>query len=382
MFLDTQTDAPNLLYGVRKEVMLNAAWECSDNVAGVRSNQGSSCFVNSLLQLLQPMRGFRLCLGGHQLYCRRRAGHCVLCALHADLVLQTNGDRISNSHFTRLVRSGCIGADFSGASQCDAHEFFVAVIRSFNQAECDRAAKVGGELDTATLAERVQLRPVLSDLVWGIVVRHRLYCRNCDRASDRLSYLDGLVLPLPYDESPRSLEDLLLAYCKPRSGRDAECPAGEGIPCSPSTARITQQDLFEKEPPVLILLLNRRRRDMYDHKKLHNDVAFPEVLSSLRSGDYHFAAAIRHQGDTPQSGHYLMNRWLGESRYAEINCLPPGERRIRWEDVQVQGKEVYILAYVRLALREGVGDGSVDTPYKRDRTATELFGGRMFDAAP
>ena len=91
----------------------------------------------------------------------------------------------------------------------------------------------------------------------------------------------------------------------------------------------------------------------------------------MRSGDYHFAAAIRHIGDFVTQGHYVVNCWLGEDEYAEINCVPEEVVHTRWADQQLCGREVYFLFYVRLSFRRGTDDGTMSTPYARDEVSME-----------
>merc|ERR1712051_760780 len=96
--------------------------------------------------------------------------------------------------------------------------------------------------------------------------------------------------------------------------------------------------------------LQRGQQEGNKKWKLHNDVSFPEVLTCMRSGEYHFCAAIRHQGALPTSGHYLTNCWLGGDAYVEINCAPKRHRRLSWHQFcNGIGEEVYILVYARMS---------------------------------
>ena len=122
--------------------------------------------------------------------------------------------------------------------------------------------------------------------------------------------------------------------------------------------------------------LQRGQQRGHQRWKLQNMVMFPEILTCMRSGDYHFAAVVRHQGTHIYSGHYCVNVWLGGGAYAEVNCIPPRFQRSTWEELQNTSdmqKEAYILIYVRTRFRENVGDGSEATPYTRDAQSENLL---------
>ena len=130
----------------------------------------------------------------------------------------------------------------------------------------------------------------------------------------------------------------------------------------------------------MILQLQRGQQRDRRRWKLQNNVAFPEILTCMRSGDYHFAAGVRHQGAHSRAGHYYVNLWLGEDKYAEVNCLPSISRRLSWRELKNSTnvkKDIYILVYVRLQFRENVSDGSEATPYKRDDRSENLLQNRF-----
>ena len=120
-------------------------------------------------------------------------------------------------------------------------------------------------------------------------------------------------------------------------------------------------------------------------------VNFPEVLDFMRSGEYHFAAALQHEGPSIDRGHYVATVWEGAEAGADRY------REYRDEDVRDScardalpfkrlQADAYVLVYVRSRFwSDGVGDGSERTPYLRDRTslavARRYFRGRLVHVA-
>ena len=99
------------------------------------------------------------------------------------------------------------------------------------------------------------------------------------------------------------------------------------------------------------------------------------MLTCMRSGDYHFAAVVRHRGKRTDGGHYLTTCWIGGDRYSEINCLPVGhQREVDWQSASrgAVRREAYLLFYERVSFRDGVGDGREATPYARDLVSLDI----------
>ena len=375
-------DVTALIYGHAPGVFVNAGWRCDDRI-GLRNNQGSSCFINVISQVLQRVQGFRMCLEGHRSYCRRGVRDCAVCALHEDCKSQDLGYPIPHSPFTACVRGGALDVarsdhKFSGKIQCDAVHFLGRLCEIFYQKELDRSLHIAQGRDDAEMEQVVSSRGVLREFVWGVLIRSRISCAGCGVASDRLYYDDEdiLKLELPPDGSACRLEELLCRFSQPDNDNSLQCPGPLNARCARDTTNVTRQYFIEKEPSVLILQLQRGQQRGRQRWKLQNNVAFPEILTCMRSGDYHFAAAVRHQGDHSRAGHYYVNLWLGEDGYAEVNCLPPESRRLSWVELKSSRnikKDVYILVYVRLGFREHASDGSEATPYKRDDGSEKLL---------
>ena len=89
-------------------------------------------------------------------------------------------------------------------------------------------------------------------------------------------------------------------------------------------------------------------------QKNPNAVEFPEVLTCMRTGAYHFASVGRHKGPASNQGYYLATCWHGGDRYTEYNDDVITD--VTWQDVatkQVQ-REAYVLVYVRIGFWQGV----------------------------
>ena len=278
---------------------------------------------------------------------------------------------IRSSPFCRLVRTGALGRDFRGGRQCDAHHLLDEFRSAYAEAEQHVAARLADDVAVPEL-NIVRTRSILSEFVWGTLVRSRIACETCGCASDRLDYRDSLLLELPADSSACRLEELLMRFCSPdRRDSDLRCPAPAAAQCAVD-ARVTRQYFLEKEPSVLVMQLRRTQRFGFTEWKLNNDVGFPEILTCMRSGDYHFAGAVRHVGSSVHEGHYISNCWLGGNDYAEINCAPCEAKRFDWSGMAGIGRQVYILIYVRMSFRDVVGDGSEATPYARYAASVHL----------
>ena len=308
------------LYGLDLDRLASAGWEHTGSSIYLRQNEGNTCFVNALLQALLRIRGFCLIVDAHAASCSR-SPHCVLCALAAESEAHHGRENKSLRSFHKLLRGGALGSDFLGIRECDAEDLFYQIRLAYLSAEIEHAMNLAvcGSFSDLQL---LRSQSVLSEAVWGTVIRTRIMCKECGYASDNLSIEDRLRLQLPHDQSACSLESLLLQFSTSDNDANLKCPIS-CVPCS----RAERQYFIEKEPNILVLTLVRGQRRGNSHVRLNNSVEFPEVLTCMRSGDYHFAAVVRHRGKRTDGGHYLTTCWIGGDRYSEINCLPVGHQR-------------------------------------------------------
>ena len=132
---------------------------------------------------------------------------------------------------------------------------------------------------------------------------------------------------------------------------------------------------LEREPPVLFLVLRRDHRHVDGREsKDTRPVVFPETLEWLRSGQYRFAAVIRHSGTGLRSGHYTSHILLGESHagaFVYAHCNDDATVSMQsWAQLAVRQvqREAYILVYHRAqSYQHAHGDGTHCTPYRRER---------------
>eukprot|EP00973_Karenia_brevis_P030079 4145924-Karenia_brevis.AAC.1 len=110
---------------------------------------------------------------------------------------------------------------------------------------------------------------------------------------------------------------------------------------------------------------NERGREL----KIHRRVIFPEVLPFLRSGPYHFLAAVLHHGLRTNEGHFTTLCWLGGDEYVKYNDEKPVERATwnRHVASAATQRDVYLLMYMRAGYWEGLPRTGVEsTPYVRE----------------
>ena len=230
---------------------------------------------------------------------------------------------------------------------------------------------------------RLRERDAVSEHVCGLVLRSRTRCAQCTAVHDVLLQHPIVVLDLD-DNVYTSLQDLWQHRVREHRGEQQRCPVGCG-------ANGYKQDFLEREPPVMIFILKRFCKALVDGRmrvtKERRRVDFPQVLDCMRSGEYHFAASVQHQGRTLGSGHYVATVWEGDKagadHYREISDTVVGES-VAWDALPFEElqADAYVLVYVRTRFwSDSVRDGSECTPYLRDRATVEVAG-RYFRGRP
>ena len=331
----------------------------------------NACFVNASVQCMLRVGPVAALLAAHVSAHQIEDHVCVACAMgRLATAIQDNTMTVSSAAAVlQHVRTGKFGADMQeqpGARgransypQCDAAELLFGT----GQELC--LIDVLNAWEDNTLQERADVRRhVLPDVVSGSIVRSRLFCNGCSAVSDVLER-EPCVKLVVGSAKQQSLPSMLDNEFK-EYGTDSVCPATCG---RRGPADVRKQRFLEREPAVMFFHLIRAQQN---GRKINNAVEFPEVLTCMRTGAYHFASVVRHKGRASNQGHYLATCWRGSDRYTEYNDNVITD--VTWQDVatkQVQG-EAYVLVYVRIGFWQGVAcDGTEDTPYARDEASID-----------
>ena len=368
-----------ILYGLPVGQLRSALWLQGHRLPARLCNLGNTCFMNAVVQVLSRVEAFVLLLQAHRDACSLSAtGHqCSMCTLAWLCHDIHNLDIAEPVGFASLVRAGEFGDDFRGhqggsGRQCDAFEFMCNVLGKFAARERQDLQRLGApQLESAVDSSRSSL----SEYVCGLVTRRRLCCvEHPAHVSDSLHW--DLIAQLDVRSAQGAtlhLEDLWKSWVNcVEHDEYTKCPFHESDGCTARSARVL---FLEREPPVLFLCLSRdiRHADGRQSKDTR-PVVFPEKLEWLRSGQYRFAALIRHSGAGLGSGHYTSHVLLGESSagasvYAYCNddatVLTHSWPQLAVRQVQ---QEAYILVYHRAqAYQHAHDDGTRSTPYRRER---------------
>ena len=378
-------DTAQRVYGIPSAGLAMSGWYAGLQPFGGLRNLGHTCFVNAIVQVLARVEGVVQCLRAHT-HGRARADGCVLCALRDQVDQLREGRRVETSEVALLARRGRLeegrpheDKDFVGdpvtgdGPQCDACDCLQALLQAFGRHEGD---KLVSELRDCSLEQKEQARqrPVLSESVCGLLFRRRVRCAQCVAVSDTLDLQPYVELDMG-DNVHTSLKDLWFEHVREYRSPHTRCPAACG-------ANGYKQDFLEREPSVVMFRLKRFYREIaggvsVDHK-IRRKVDFPEIADFMRSGEYHFAAAVQHVGVSLGEGHYVATVWEGAQ--AGVDCYRTysdsrvGET-VAWDALGFEQLKagVYILVYVRTRFwNDGVGDGSERTPYERDGATLEV----------
>ena len=268
-----------------------------------------------------------------------------------------SGQLVDCSKLHAIVRGGDFGDDFKSPSpqghvnrQCDASELFLGsklvgdVPPEYHGflGILDRWEDTGfwsGDriLGAHVVNEVQQRRHVLGHFVFGMILRTRIYCTRCHFVSDSLEECCSLDVEFPAGANARTtfqLLDLIQAEMTP-AAEDLKCSRDRVDVCSAAGSAITKHRFIEREPPVLAIRLERQqfREDGLSSRKVMARCVFPETLTFLRTGEYHFAGMLLHSGQTPDSGHYRAVTWHGGDQYWLFDDAQD-VRRMSWHAIQ------------------------------------------------
>jgi len=396
-----QVDVCGRVYGLSKSGLLETLWRCSERPTGGVNNLGNSCFISAVLQVLARVEPFVKLVASHR--CQEERD-CFLCKVHREMDLLRAGELVTESSVTLATRAGDCKleeCDFAATDalgmpvQCDAWLFCRAVVHELWVAEKRQKRLCLRSESEAALAD-VQKRPVLEEHVRGSLCRTRVRCAQCRSTSDSLLVRESIDLNLAV--GLRSLQALYEYHVGETRGAHTRCPAFEAGR-SGCAGKAYSQDFLEREPPVLFFCLLRfgvrrsrryteRGQQIWEEFRMHDAIDFPQEVGFLRSGPYHFAAAVLHHGASTKSGHYTAlcweGQWAGEDRYRWYND-DAVSGSMTWREVWRTnfggasiGSAAYFLVYVRTKFwGDAVGDGSESTPYKRDAEAVAVAKSRF-----
>ena len=363
----------------------------------------NSCFINAALQCFLRLDIVAKILAAHKSRhgerVRRSSASCAACELAILAADMRSGTLCSASTLVRKVRSGEFGDDFksvlvpsaSGARiehlQCDAPEFFLGseelvgsrpeyqgLVGVLNRWEEEGFWGADAVMEARDANEVDQRRHVLDFQVFGFLTRTRKRCLLCDHVVDTLQ--EGCSLDLGFREGEdqsscvvsldsmvqRELGDVYVDPITKCDRRVSDGCRGEGA------HGMILHRYVEREPPVLVIRLRRVWDDEFGTRKLHARCQFPEVLTFMRTGEYHFAGVILHIGPGRNSGHYQAVTWHGDDRYWQYDD-DKSVKPLKWSELETASiqSQSYMLIYVRTRFWQGVaGDGSEVTPYARE----------------
>ena len=373
-----------LLYNIQdRSSFVDASTLFASVAASGIANLGNTCFASASLQVFLRVRPFVALLQAHHGQCLARSS-CAACSLYATAAAM--GEQaasraraaVQGCPAARAARDGAFGPAFAERNvQCDAHEFVVQLQQALRSVEVQALSLVDDA--SPLLQPGGAFRPVMTEQIWGMVVRVRKCCSSCFAVRDTLEWADQLALTVVGSRSA-SLQGLWAEKFGCQVGPDLRCPSFDNPVAGPlcrGDASVSVSHYLEREPRLLVIALNRGwaragRGLAIREGKDSRAIDFPEELGWLRSGPYRLVGVVRHIGNTTRSGHYVAHCWLrtrddGEQVYGEFDdsvAREHGWSRLAREDVR---REAYMLVYARVRYWSGsVGDGSESTPYARD----------------
>lgn len=364
-----------MLYG---RVPCEVGGDCQRLVAasrgvGLANPSVNACFVNASLQCFVRLEAVAALLAKHLDAHGVDDASCVACALGRLASALRTGSMTTHSAAALLdhVRQGKFAPNMrkrvfrsvTTYPQCDAAELLFVIGHLGLTQVCNawEDQLVGENFCDESGAPRY----VMPDFVCGVVIRHRVFCSVCSAASDKLERAEYLDLNVVGDNSA-TLRGMLDKYLSEYSSVDTKCPKECG---GLGSDQVLCQRFVEKEPAVLFVRLARGR---HDGTKNNAPVEFPEVLTCMRSGPYHFASVVRHKGRSCECGHYVATCWRGEHEYTLYDDWKVTD--VTWLHVATKEaqRQAYVLVYVRAGFWQGVAcDGTEETPYARDEASKE-----------
>ena len=233
-------------------------------------------------------------------------------------------------------------------------------------------------------AQSVEWHSRATRVIWGCLVRQRRGCAGCEACVDKLDWRTSLML-IPGDVAEVELSALWEQCFAEEELPGTACPCVDspelGVPCGTRNGLIRL--FLEREPPVLVLQINRRSTVA---GRNGCRVCFPERVEFCRSGPYRLLGVAWHLGQNVESGHYAANVWLGrggagQGLYGEYDDASEVREHAFGYLCQTGVRvEVVALVYVRERYWSDLhGDGIQETPYARDPGSVAVTEGLFRD---
>ena len=370
--------------------------------AGLPNPGVNACFINAALQCFLRLEPVAMLLQNHRrVHSERRRWnpyYCAACVMAELAQEMRSGELVACNRLNEIVRGGDFGLEFASPSaegrinpQCDAAELFLGSAEVEDVAPehdgflgiLDKWEETGFWSGEQVVGARVvnevqQSRHVLGHFLFGLLLRTRKHCTCCHFVTDSLEESSALRVDFPANgASARAsfhLLDLIQSEMTPAS-TGLKCGRDNVAVCSAAGSAIIKQRYIEREPAILAIRLARQQYDLHGQPmKVLARCVFPEVLTFLRTGEYHFAGLLLHQGAGTDNGHYRAITWHRGGEYWLFDDNHD-VRAITWRDtqtVQVQ-RECYMLLYVRTRFWDDVpSDGTERTPYARDMASLQF----------
>ena len=388
-----------LYQGVDVSQLQLASVSSVECVRGLPNPGGKNlCFMNSSLQCFLRLEPVASLLCSHEAQHSRWGSHvresCAACLL-AELCRKMREGSLSEAwDFAGHLRRGAFGAVFASPNhegivdaQADATELLLGDVNSPDVRGAnlgltgvlngwEEEGVVDGESLPRTQTEQVLGRSfhVMDRLLFGIVWRSRKFCRVCGYAVDALQDSVGMQLGFQPRCNRDDLVSMLSRELKNGADEDTKCDKGGAVVCTASgPAQVAKEYYMDREPPILAIRLLRGSSER--QRKVSTLVDFPEVLTCMRSGEYHLAGVIQHHGLAVGQGHYTAICWHGHDVYWLYDDDKRVERvssqRLKEEAVQ---RDCYMLLYVRTKSWSdlgSVGDAFAVAPCVRDAASEQ-----------
>ena len=324
-------------------------------------NVGDTCFVSAVAQVFLRLEPIWKLLSAHASQCASGLRACKLCVLREQAAVLRGLGSTQGCILATWARQGRFGDAFLHG-QCDAFEFWSALRDALIEQEPRPVQEADPDFDT-----RFGRRSALDEFVFGGVVRTRKGCAFCESTSDSLNVERFVQIPLHGKDHLSTLKDLWVDHFTQFQPLGAKCPLDDARVCA---GHARQQQFFEREPPVLVIVLERAWEEwlgprVISRGKVLRGVPFPQRLDFLRSGPYSFAGVVRHLGRSARIGHYTATCRLDDG-YCHFDDL--SARRVAWRDVASPAaqKEAYLLVYTREgSWSDAVRTGVECVPYVR-----------------